>query len=76
MPLENCFWLKETNDVIQLFDGTSSNRSQANRQHNQGELLSARDAHGLFEFPLRDRQLMTKEENLEIFFLIGMSSES
>ena len=36
MPLEDSFRLKETNDMIELLDGTSRNRSQARCQHGQG----------------------------------------
>ena len=76
MPFQYCLRLDDANDVAECARRSARHQSQSGCQNSQGQFLCQVRLDWLVEFPFQDRQLVVQEEDFQVFFLFGQTSDT
>ena len=76
MPAKYRFWLKDANDVRQFWSWTPTDKFQSVSKNAQEHPVNTISSDDLVTCPLKNIQLMPKEEDLQILFLVRMETQT
>jgi len=70
MPAQHGFRLKDTDDIPKLICSLMSGSLEFRGQNAKSQFLNPAGSDWMFMFALQDGQLLTKNKNLQVFFLV------
>ena len=71
MPAQYGFRLKDTDDTPELICSLISGPLEFGGQNAKGQFLNPAGFDRMFMFALQDGQLLAKNKNFQVFFLVG-----